>query len=300
MRLASPSGDSGILDLTITTRLEPRGVEELPADDGFLVVAAYLSDRTRKLLEEAGLSYADTTGNIRIVLSTPGLFITSTGAATNPWPDKRLLTLRGTKAGRIVCALAQAPLPLGVRELATLTDADPGYVSRTLAMLDAEAFVDRVARGRVGSVDRPALLARWAEDAPLSARARASTWLAARGLNRVLEGLGDAPFPYAITGSAAADRMAQVAPTRLLTIYVRDAEVAAEALDLRPTDAGVNVVLLEPEDDAIIDQASSDGERCYAPRPVVIADLLCGTGREPEEAKALLSWLDDSEDRWHG
>jgi hypothetical protein len=62
----------------------------------------------------------------------------------------------------------------------------------------------------------------------------------------------------------------------------------------------VNVVLLEPEDDAIIDQASSDGERCYAPRPVVIADLLCGTGREPEEAKALLSWLDDSEDRWHG
>lgn len=300
IRFASPNGGSGALDLTIRARLEPRNVEELTGHGGLLVVAAYLSDRTRELLDDASLSYADVTGNIRIVLDTPGLFITSPGASSNPWPDKRRLTLRGTKAGRIVCALAQAQLPLGVRELAKLSDTDPGYISRTLAMLDAEAMVERVARGRVCSVDRSALLARWAEDAPLSSRARATTWIAPRGLKRMLEDLSDAPFPFAITGSAAADRMATVAPTRLLTIYVQDAEVAAQGLELRATDAGVNVVLLEPEDDAIIEQAESEEGRFYASRPVVIADLLCGTGREPEEATALLNWLAEDEDRWHG
>lgn len=75
-------------------------------------------------------------------------------------------------------ALAQATLPIGVRELAATAQADPGYVSRLLGMLDREAIVDRTPRGRVERVDWRKLLLRWSEEAPLESRTTSSTWLA--------------------------------------------------------------------------------------------------------------------------
>lgn len=36
-----------------------------------MMVASYLSERARELLSEGGASYADATGNVRVVVSTP-------------------------------------------------------------------------------------------------------------------------------------------------------------------------------------------------------------------------------------
>lgn len=300
LRIASKDGRSCELSVSPLSRPDPRAIRRLPAELTQLVVAPYLSRSVRAALEEAGASYVDQTGNVRLLLDEPGLFILTRGAESNPWPDERRFTLRGTKAGRVVCSLARATPPVGVRELAASAATDPGYVSRLLGMLDREAIVDRSARGRVERIDWRRLLMRWSEEAPLERRTTATTWLAPRGLKSVWEGLRDATFPYLVTGSAAAGGIAPVAPTRLASVYVEDPEGAAERLGLRATVAGANVVLLQPEDDALFDRADDrDGLRT-AKLPQVVADLLSGPGRSPAEAEALMEWMEAHEGEWRG
>jgi hypothetical protein len=134
----------------------------------------------------------------------------------------------------------------------------------------------------------------------LTSRTTASTWLAPRGLKSVWDGLRDADFPYVITGSAVAAGIAPVAPPRLASVYVEDPEAAAAALGLRATDAGANVVLLQPHDGSLLDRADDrDGLRT-APLPLLVADLLSGPGRSPAEGVALMEWMAAHEEAWRG
>ena len=300
LRVTSKEGRSRELPVSLLSRPDPRAARQLPKDRPLLIAASYLSRGVREAIEDEGASYVDQTGNVRLVLDEPGLFIVTSGAASNPWPQERRFTLRGAKAGRVVCALARATPPVGVRELAAAADTDPGYVSRLLGMLDREAIVDRTTRGRVERIDWRKLLLRWSEEAPLERRTTASTWLAPRGLNSLWSGLRDAAFPYLVTGSAAAAGIAPVAPTRLASVYVEDPESAAKALGLHAANAGANVVLLQPEDGSIFDRADDrDGLRT-ARLPVVAADLLAGPGRSPAEAEALMAWMAAHEEVWRG
>ncbi|TVR03515.1 MAG: hypothetical protein EA398_04695 [Deltaproteobacteria bacterium] len=300
LRITSMEGRSREFPVSPLSRPDPRTARQLPKDRPLLVAAPYLSRSVREAIEDEGASYVDQTGNVRLVLDEPGLFIATSGAESNPWPEKRRFTLRGTKAGRVVCALSLATPPCGVRELAAAADTDPGYVSRLLGMLDREAIVDRTARGRVERVDWRQLLLRWSEDAPIESRTTASTWLAPRGLKSLWDGLRDAGFAYLITGSAAAAGIAPVAPTRLASVYVEDPEVAARALGLRAANAGANVVLLQPADGSLFDRADDRYGLRTARLPVVVADLLSGPGRSPAEAEALMGWMAAHEQMWRG
>lgn len=300
LRITSKEGRSRELPVSPLSRPDPRTARQLPKDRPLLVAAPYLSRGVRAAIEDQGASYVDQTGNVRLVLDEPGLFIATSGAESNPWPEERRFTLRGTKAGRVVCSLARATAPIGVRELAAAAGTDPGYVSRLLGMLDREAIVDRNSRGQVERVDWRKLLLRWSEEAPLESRTTASTWLAPRGLKSLWDGLRDAAFPYLVTGSAAAAGIAPVAPTRLASVYVEDPEGAAKALGLRAADAGANVVLLQPEDGSLFDRADDRDSLRTARLPVVVADLLSGPGRSPAEAEALMEWMAAHEEVWRG
>ena len=300
LRITSSEGRSRELPVSPLSRPDPRAARQLPKDRPLLVAALYLSRAVREAIEAEGASYVDQTGHVRLVLDEPGLFIATSGAESNPWPEERRFTLRGTKAGRVVCALARARPPVGVRELAATAATDPGYVSRLLGMLDREAIVDRTARGRVERVDWRKLLLRWSEEAPLESRSAVSTWLAPRGLKSLWDGLGDAAFPYLLTGSAAAAGIAPVAPTRLASVYVEDPESAAKALGLRAAGAGANVVLLQPDDGSLFDRADDRGGLRTAMLPLVAADLLSGPGRSPAEAEVLMEWMAAHEELWRG
>lgn len=300
IRVTSSEGRSHAIPVVLEPRIDPRTARQLSPDPELIVMAPYLSRAVRDVLEERGASYVDQTGNIRVVLSEPGLFILTAGANTNPWPDKRKLTLRGVKAGRVVRALAAKRPPVGVRELATLASTDPGYVSRLLQMLDSEAIVERTSRGQVEQVDWRRLLMEWSKDAPLSDRAAASTWLAPRGLQSVFERLRTTNIPYLLTGSAAASQLAPIAPTRLLSLYVDDPEQAAKALGLTRTEAGANVILMRSEDDKAFVKAEEVQGLKQAPLPLIAADLLTGPGRSPAEAEALMDWMEANEEVWRG
>jgi hypothetical protein len=188
--------------------------------------------------------------------------------------------------------------PPKVRELATATKLDAGYVSRVLAFLDTEALVTRVGYGRMKGVDWPALLRRWAQEAPLESRGETRALLEPRGLNSLVSRLAKSDERYAITGTLAAATFAPVAPPRLATIWIRDAAGAATRLGLRPTETGANVLLLEPADEVVFEGAVQRDGVWYAAPSQVAADLLTSPGRGPAEAEELIGWMQANEEAW--
>jgi hypothetical protein len=188
-----------------------------------------------------------------------------------------------------------------VRDIAGATATNPGYVSRLLANLDCEALIERDKRGRVEDVDWRQLIERWAESAPLVSRGPSRYCIAPRGLNAVMVALQEANLQYAVTGSFATKRFASVAPARLLHTYVTSIEAFSTEMNLKETDVGANVMLIEPKDTCIIEGADIDEEGMrWAPLVQVAADLLTSQGRGPAEGEALLDWMADNEEAWRG
>jgi hypothetical protein len=304
MRVTAPDRRSATVAVDVRARLEPRevaSIAEVARDlaTPLVVVAPYLSEATRQKLAESDLNYADPTGNLRVVLVKPGLFIETDGAATDPNRQERpARSLRGAKAGRIVRALLDRKRPPRVREIATLTGIDAGYVSRVLAFLDSQALIERVGRGRLESVDWPALLRRWARDAPLDSRGNALTYLAPRGLDALVKRLADSDERHAITGGLAAAAYAPLAPARLAIVWMAEAEEAAGRLGLRPAERGANVMLIEPHDVSVFEGVVRRKRVSYAAPSQTAADLLTSPGRGPAEGEELLTWMQENEHKW--
>jgi hypothetical protein len=130
-----------------------------------LVVAPFLGARTRDLLADADVSYADATGNVRVVVSSPAIFLEGLGAEQDPERTPRNLhSLRGTAAARVVRALCEFQPPYGVRALAEASATPLGTVSRVVSFLETEALLTRDERKQIVAVDWTALLSRWSKD----------------------------------------------------------------------------------------------------------------------------------------
>lgn len=300
-----PGAPAGRLLVEAKTRLEPKDVEYLAAtlrptaDRAILVAAPFISPRTQERLKANGFAYADLTGNVRVSLAQPALYIETTGALENPEPKLRnRKSLKGPKAGRLVRALCDFRPPIGVRDLATRAGIDPGYASRVVDFLNRDALVTRPTRGPVTSVDWPALLRRWSQEYSPFQGQRAGMYLAPRGISAVIEKLKRTSVRFVISGSWAAAQVAPVAPTRLLLVFVDKPAAVAADLDVRPTEAGANVALATPFDPVVYERTSKKNGVTIAAPSQVAADLLTSPGRGPNEAEALIEWMRQREDAW--
>ena len=296
---------AGTVRVSAKTRVEPKDVDYLALTlrptpgQPVLIAAQFLSPRTQERLRDRGFAYADLTGNVRLEMTEPGLFIETTGARENPAPSPRdRKSLKGAKAGRLVRALCDFTPPVGLRELARRADVDPGYTSRVVDYLDREALITRTPRGPVTTVDWRALLTRWSQEYSPFRRGGAAMYLAARGIPAVTERLQRLKVPYAVTGSWAAAEVAPVAPPRLLTVYVDRSRDVEQALDLRAAEVGANVALFSPFDDVVFEQTSEKDGVTIAALSQVAADLMTSPGRSPNEAAALMQWMQENEDDW--
>jgi hypothetical protein len=282
-----------------------RLLQRVAGDVPLLVVAPWLSERSRGLLIEAGLNYLDLAGNIRLATSYPAIFIDRDQGAQAPKRMQGSLSLRGTKAGRLVRLLVDVSPPYGVFELAKYAGVSPGYVSRLLEMLDREAIVERTPRGGVERVDWRELLKRRSESYGVFTSNSVQQYVCPNGPGYALELIGDVPnSDIALTGSFAAERVVSVAPPALLVLYVRSApQRVVEDAGLLPANDGANVVLATPHD-PIVMESRWPVKQPIASRVEVVAasqialDCLTGNGRMPQEGVAFMDWMADNEGQW--
>jgi hypothetical protein len=300
LEITGPDGAKTRLVVEVKASLFPRDVDALrqnrvegPSGEGGLIVAPFLTPSTRRRLREYSLNYLDLTGNLRLVTARPGLYVETSGVDADPNPPKGpQRSLRGPKAGRVVRALCDFPLPLTISDLASKAGVDVSYASRLVDWLTREALLTRTPRGPVLKVDRPRLIRRWSEDYDVFKSNEVRSFLDPRGLTNLVRNLTQSRFRYAVTGSLAANRIAPIAPARLALVYVDDPETAAAALKLRPTEAGTNVILLVPFDSVVFERTTIDQQVTYVAPSQAGADLLTGPGRAPSEAEAILERLD--------
>ena len=279
---------------------QSREIRGPDSDAVLMIVAPFLGPSARDRLAEAGISFVDATGNIRLVSSRPAIFIEASGAARNPWRENLpLRSLKGRRSGRVVRAFLDYCPPFGTRELSSLTGNAPASVSRVADLLEREAIVQRDrSRGPVSGVDWERLLRRWALDYDFSGANTLTPCLEARGVTSLMDKLRGVDFTYAVTGSFAAVRRAPVAEPRLATVYTPNARDAINRLGLRSADSGANVLIGKPFDPVVFDRTEEDGGVTYARVTQVVVDLLTGPGRGPAEAESLIEWMRSNEDVW--
>jgi hypothetical protein len=135
LTLRAPDGKSALLAIQVKSQSLGirRAIDQLTGQlDKFrpMLVAPFIPADLQVELRRRGIAYADTTGNVDIRLSRPGLYISAAGATKNPWPiDRPVRSLRPARAARVVRALADVVDIQGIRQIAALTRTDPGYVS---------------------------------------------------------------------------------------------------------------------------------------------------------------------------
>lgn len=288
---------------TVLSLLSPRveTARNMGAFLPLLVIAPWLSKRTRDLLVEREINYIDLTGNALLRIDNPPFYLQTEGSERNPTPKERgQAQLRGVKAARLIRLLADVRPPYGVRELAEASGLAPGYVSRMLDTLYGDALIERQPRGPVESVDAQGLLKRWASSYDVFKTNRVETYVAS-GLPLLLRELANHPTEepgFAITGSVAAARRAPIAAPAMLLAYCDAPATLARDLGLLPAEEGANVVLLKPFDPIVWDYNESEKGLRYAATSQVAVDCLTGNGRMPAEGEALVDWMQSNEDAW--
>jgi hypothetical protein len=310
LTLQPPDGPTATLLVEAKIRFGPRDVGRLreqrdeamrtEPQAALVLVAPYLSPRTQQLLANEGINYVDSTGNARVSLGRPAVFIQTEGADADPWPaEAKLRSLKGPAAGRVVRAVLDFKPPYGVSELAGRSGSPLATVYRVIDLLDREGLLERQPRGPVTRVDWEGVLQRWTSEYSLSGSNRVASYLEPRGLDRLLERLRSTDLDYAVTGSLAAARIAPVAASRLGMVFVDgDTDEAAERLDLRGTDEGANVFLIAPFDRVALERGPEEDGIRYAAASQVAADLAKSPGRGPSEGEALIRWMAAHEDAW--
>ena len=270
-----------------------------------LVVARYLAAPVRESLAARGVSYADATGNIRVQLERPALFLRDVGAQKDPWrgPGRPKGNLRGKSAARIVRTLADFLPPYTVPELMKLAGTPSGTTYRAINFIEEQGLLTREDGGKITEVRWRDLLERWSRDSDFASMAGITTCLAPRGLPGLIKELAvlrenNLAGRFALTGSLAAARWEPYAPTKSAMIYAERPEDLVVLANLRRVDYGANVLIVPANETAAFERTQVlDDVEIVAPSQAAV-DLLTSSGRGPEEGRALLDWMERNEFDW--
>jgi hypothetical protein len=271
-----------------------------------MLAAPFISPTTRAQLDQRGLGWFDTTGNLRLRLNRPAVFLDRAGADRSGLrdpADRLLKSLRGPAAAKVVLELCETSLPVGVRDLAERAQVGAATSARVLELLDREAVIERNEDGALTTVHKRALIDRWTQDYKVMTSNEVIATLDPRGLNHALNALSSVGTGVAVTGSAAAraylpDDVTPVSPLVSLSLYAGDPIGLMGQLGLRAVERGTNVLVMRPYDEVVYAKSRLvDGVSFAAPAQVV-ADLLTGPGRSSEEAEQLIAALGSDEQGW--
>lgn len=307
------SGEQALIFVEVKANVSPRDVEALlggpwrrwrrqMGNQPILLVAPYIGPRVRELLTEENVSYLDLTGNTRITLDYPGIFIETQGASHDPLSTKTRSGIRGAKAGAVVRVLVDAPPPYTGAEIARAANVNEGYLSRILKTLVDDGLIDRESFGPVTRVDWQAILRRRAQALDLFRPTGTYRYVARQGASALLDYLRNRPpsdrRPPTVTGSFAAARVAPVAAPTLLVLYTMNPREFESELDLLPAETSADTVLLRPDNDIPFARFKPDRGIAWAAPSQIAIDCLAGSGRMPSEGEALIDWMREHESEW--
>ena len=312
--IRGPSSSGRDLIVEARTELSPRAVKVMlgggllkrlrgVAGQPILVVAPYISPRSRELLVEEDVNFLDLTGNLRLVLTNPAVFVETQGADKDPSEKPRPKAgLRGANVGGVARVLIDVRPPYGTTEIAKAARVSPGYVTKILETLSAEALIERGGtRGPVTEVDWPALIRRRAEVLDLLAPHTTSLYVAPNGARAFLDGLANQTNErLAVTGSFAAVEIAPIAAPALLVLYTMslNKDQLAKSLGVLPTSEGGDVALIRPENPNVFINLLEQKTVPRVATSQVAIDSLSGNGRMPSEGEALIEWMAANEEQW--
>lgn len=312
--IRGPSASSRGLIVEARSELSPRAVKVMlgggllkrlrgVAGHPILVVAPYIGPRSRQLLVEEGANFLDLTGNLRLVLNNPAVFIETQGADKDPAERPRPKAgLRGANVGGIARVLIDVRPPYGTTEIAKAARVSSGYVTKILETLSAEALIERGGtRGPVTEVDWQALIRRRAESLDLLAPHTTTLYVSPNGARAFLDGLKSQPDErLAVTGSFAAVEIAPIAGPALLVLYTMslNRDQLAGQLGLLPTSEGGDVALVRPENPNVFINLLEQQTVPRVATSQMAIDSLAGNGRMPSEGEALIEWMANNEKEW--
>ncbi|MFL6074483.1 MAG: hypothetical protein ACJ73S_13905 [Mycobacteriales bacterium] len=316
IRLQAPDGTATTLVIEAKKTIEPRDVpacarqldhlRRASGAEAGMAVSPYISPLARKRLAEAGIGWYDATGNLGLRLARPAVFIERTGQSRSPFTepdDRRLRSLKGPAAARVVRSLLDGTAPIGVRELATSANVGPATSARVVDLLDRDDLIIRGDRNSVAAVRKRSLARRWTDDYGLTSSNEIVSVVDPRGIGRTLTALQDRDMGYALTASAAVrpylpPGVLPVAPLANLVMFTQDPSFLAQDLGLHRTTRGANVVLIRPFDPVVFTRAQRWEGLTYAAPSQVVADLLTGPGRSDQEAEQLMAALAVDDPGW--
>lgn len=314
LRLVAPDGSEALLVIeakrVVERRDVPSVVDQLSDLASYfpraypVVVGRYLSPSVRTALEQRRTSFVDATGNVRLDIPSPAIYVSDRGEDRDPWRSRSGRprgTLKGAPASRVVRTLADYARSWQIRDLVSSSGASTGATYRVLEYLQQEGLVVREENGRYTVPNWRALVEAWSKDYGFLRSSTTTSYIDPRGLsNFIKRAASKTNMVYAVTGSLAAAEWAPYAPAKSAMVYVDNVNQAAKAWDLRPATSGANVLLAEPESDAVFQRtttAGASGLTIAAPSQVAV-DLLTGPGRNPSEGQELLDWMERNESAW--
>lgn len=272
-------------------------------DSGFnkLVAARYIPENVQQELKDRGVSFADATGNVSIQLQTPLIVINSRGATTDPWkgPGRPTQSLKGVSAGQIVRTLCDYSSPIKIQKLIIESGASRGSAYRMVDFLTENKFITRQEGSQVSVNDWKRLLLAWSQEVNVLDSGVTKSYINQRGLKELQSKLAKIDSrKYVLTGSLAAEKYYAYADPFTAMIYTTNIDELAYELGLLETSKGANVILSSPNTPVVFDRTSIYKAMNIAAPSQIVVDLFWGPGRNPEEGKALLDWMEANENVW--
>ncbi|HUX65550.1 MAG TPA: hypothetical protein VMV42_00245 [archaeon] len=266
-----------------------------------MIVARYLSKPAQEFLKSANISYADATGNFMISSLENGIFCESDkGAASDPWrvPGRPSGSIRGNAAAKVVRALIDELSGMSIPELIRSAKSSSSTAYRVVEYLDSQALLEREGSA-ITNVSWKEVIRRWSAEYSYWKENSVIGFLDPRGIDSTLKKLKDESSDgYAITGTVAAAEYASYAEAKQLTMYAKYPVELAKKLGLKPVDTGANVYIAATAYDVVFKRTRVVSGLSYVGPSQIAVDLLSGPGRNPEEAQALIEWMEKNEKKW--
>jgi hypothetical protein len=298
LTLRAPDGSRTVFLVEAKSRLEPsqvvlefRSTERHPR----LVVAPTVGPRSRELLGRTGTSWLEPGGDCRIVAGPILILREGRRRALTQSPASQVTRfVRNPFAGaalRVVRRLLIEPdRPWTVAEMSSATKVTIGFVSRTLATLQRDAYLSR-RRGETRLKEYDDLLDAWTRaPQPLETTVEGVSLAKPGEVLAAIATLGK--NGYALTAEAAAEQLAPFARFNKVELYVREFDRWQRQLQLTPVPVGANVRLIKSEDKGVFDGTLNRRGLQVVSLPQLYVDLKRREGAGPEAAAFLRQRFD--------